>query len=204
MEERTKEVEEFYKSESDSDDDNKENVDNSNVDNSSLEHCEKRETNTEKSVDVTTQQTDTTVNQTELAETNNIEQNTNATDQEEQQTEIEIPAGTVASAENEKQSEDCDGVENVTEKQQQHLNDLIEKYTNDTQIIEIEQKTKSKMALLQEKLIKNKPKLSGNPCDVIDLDDGVVRKSEIANLIERFMKHAQPQHTTKNNEIQIR
>lgn len=90
---------------------------------------------------------------------------------------------------------------NDTENQQQYLNSLIEKYADKTEIV---QKPKSRLALLQEKFANSKPKLSGSLNDVIDLDDGTVRKNDITNLMERFMKHAQPQHLAKNNELQIR
>lgn len=84
-----------------------------------------------------------------------------------------------------------------------HLNTLIEKYADAETNAEKQQKSKTKL-LLQEKLPKLRPKLSGNPDDVIDLSDGVVRKNEITHLMERFMKHAQPQQHTKNSKIQIR
>lgn len=97
--------------------------------------------------------------------------------------------------------DDLEEENNSENQQQQLLNSLIEKYTDQTTNHE---KPKSRLALLREKFAQIKPKLSGNPNDVIDLDDGVVRKNEITHLIERFMKHVQPQHVAKSNELQIR
>lgn len=106
---------------------------------------------------------------------------------------------------NDSLSKDC--VVNLEESesnktQQEHrLHILIDKYSNKNEIESI--KPKSRLALLQEKLAKTKPKLTGNPNDVIDLDDGVVQKNEITHLMESFIKHIQPHHV-KNNDLQIR
>lgn len=95
------------------------------------------------------------------------------------------------------------GISNVDgvneQQQQQRLNLLIEKYADKN-----ETKSKSRLVLLQEKFAKIQPKLSGNPDDVIDLEDNVVRKNAVAHLMERFMKHVQPKNVAKTTEIQIR
>lgn len=95
---------------------------------------------------------------------------------------------------------------NEVETERQHINTLIEKYSDSAQVVmtqKEEKRTKSRLALLQEKLA-NKPKLSGTSDDFIDLSESVPKRHEIAGLMERFMKHARPQLTTKSNEIHVR
>lgn len=62
---------------------------------------------------------------------------------------------------------------------------------------------KSKMEILREQLANDKPKLTGSPDDIIDLDEGSSRPREVEKLMERFAKHMQkhkkhqPQHKVK-------
>lgn len=62
---------------------------------------------------------------------------------------------------------------------------------------------KSKLELLREQLANDKPKLTGSPDDIINLDEGSSRPREVEKLMERFAKHVQthkkhhPQHKVK-------
>lgn len=58
---------------------------------------------------------------------------------------------------------------------------------------------KSKLELLREQLANDKPKLTGSPDDIIDLDEGSSRPREVEKLMERFAKHVQ---THKKHQLQ--
>ncbi|XP_050294813.1 claspin-like isoform X2 [Anthonomus grandis grandis] len=58
---------------------------------------------------------------------------------------------------------------------------------------------KSKLELLKEQLANDKPKLSGCPDEIIDLDSGVTKPREVVQLMERFAKHvATKKHHSKH------
>nr|CAI5869677.1 unnamed protein product [Callosobruchus analis] len=61
-----------------------------------------------------------------------------------------------------------------------------------------EKKKMSKMKLLSEKLTNHKPKLSGNPDEVIDLDSAVTRPSEVSKLMQRFIQHTTKKHVHRD------
>lgn len=54
------------------------------------------------------------------------------------------------------------------------------------------------LELLKLKLASKKPKLSGAPDDVIDLETGITKPKEILTLMKRFEKHTAKNHIHKN------
>ncbi|CAG9762014.1 unnamed protein product [Ceutorhynchus assimilis] len=66
---------------------------------------------------------------------------------------------------------------------------------------------KSKLQLLKEKLANDRPRLSGGPNEVIDLDLNVSKPQEVVQLMERFAKHAaakrQHHHKVKLNIVRV-
>lgn len=104
-------------------------------------------------------------------------------------------------------ADDLNDFEKENEDGNQHLNKLLAKYnTNDNAHTHKPTKNAAfcklnKLQMLKEKLANNIPKLSGGPDQEIDLTD--VKPSGVTNLMERFMKHAYPQSTTKN-KVELR
>ncbi|XP_030763518.1 claspin-like [Sitophilus oryzae] len=62
---------------------------------------------------------------------------------------------------------------------------------------------KSKMEILKEKLVNFKPKLSGDPNHVIDLDSGVTKPKEVFQLMERFAKHVSTKKYVPKHKLQM-
>ncbi|VEN59666.1 unnamed protein product [Callosobruchus maculatus] len=74
----------------------------------------------------------------------------------------------------------------------------IENFNPYNQEADNENKKISKLKLLSEKLSNHKPRLSGNPDEVIDLDSGVTRPSEVCKLMQRFIQHTTKKHVHRD------
>lgn len=97
--------------------------------------------------------------------------------------------------------------EDHSNEEENHLNMLINKYSDknknheETQtdsINEVKVGNRSNLLQLYKENITDKPRLSGNPDELIDLTDNPKQSEGVTHLIERFMKHACPQNTVKD------
>lgn len=121
----------------------------------------------------------------------------------------------------EAQLEKADGVprkqtseEEKSKQSQFNYTDLdkeIENFGNPKEISEEENQNKlppapvkSKLELLREQLANDKPRLSGGPDEVIDLESGVAKPAEVVQLMERFAKHVSAKKHHSKHKVKLR
>lgn len=91
------------------------------------------------------------------------------------------------------------------------LDKEIENFGNPKEISEEENQNKlppvpvkSKLELLREQLANDKPRLSGGPDEVIDLESGVAKPAEVVQLMERFAKHVSAKKHQSKHKVKLR
>lgn len=205
---RHKELKEFYKSESESEDDEEQtkNEDVNKVDEEVNTHCEVENICDEKKDK--DMETTVCVDKYNVIDTNGEEEQ--LTTEENKETEVNCIENNVQVEENDKkilkQSENTHDVVQETSADEltesMDFDNILQETTKQDIITTIEaepvENPVKTIDLIKAMATNIQPRLSGNPNDVIDLESGVRKPNEINRLMERFVKHTK--HTDKCKE----
>ncbi|CAG9813451.1 unnamed protein product, partial [Phaedon cochleariae] len=83
------------------------------------------------------------------------------------------------------------------------LDKEIENFGNTEDIKVVEKPNLSKLELIKERLANIKPRLSGDPDHVIDLDTSITRPNQVRELIERFLQHNTKHHHKHRVKVNV-
>ncbi|KAL1512938.1 hypothetical protein ABEB36_002437 [Hypothenemus hampei] len=229
--EREEKLKEFYKSESESD--NEENdqesvsLENNEISSKETEECKNstvllddkcNETNTLSSEECANPEgpLHKDIQQSEILEKTNLSQQENNSEPDLELNEEMTESTIHLDPKPQRTSEQYDFT--LEDEQNDRLNDdvtnKIRKFTDSELDKEIEnydepqkeekQLLKSALDLLKEKLVnEHVPKLCGSPDDVIDLDTGVTNTKEVVELMERFSKHVASKKHHSQHKVKL-